>query len=442
MTNPNELDPGSEHRTPALSLFDTLADELGAVAGRIEREAQLKVNLVLAEVGKVIAELKADNAELRIIAREAVASYEAKLAAIHVDLEAKVVARLAELRDGKDGRDGIDGKDGAPGLAGKDGAPGESIVGPKGEPGLNGKDGRDGSDGKDGLPGADGKNGLVGPPGRDGADGKDGPDGKAGEPGPAGRDGTDGPPGKDGPAGRDGVDGPPGINGRDGDPGPQGERGADGKDGRDGLDGAVGKQGPPGQNGKDGVDGAPGERGERGADGSPGKLPIVKGEYVEGDVYYEADVVTFNGGTYQAKRDTAKSPQHADWICLAAAGQAGKDGADGKDGRNWKLRGTYDPATAYQAFDVVTSNSMWFAAKKDNPGPCPGAGWQSGPVARRGEKGERGDKGPKGEQGAPGRELIDLVFDDKDYTATFVFSDGTTIARSLRKLFEPFETRD
>lgn len=60
------------------------------------------------------------------------------------DLTAKIEARLAEIRDGRDGKDGRNG--------------------------VDGKDGRDGRDGKDGING------------RDGIDGKNGIDGKDGSP--------------------------------------------------------------------------------------------------------------------------------------------------------------------------------------------------------------------------------------------------------------------
>lgn len=63
---------------------------------------------------------------------------------------------MARIKDGLDGKDGIDGKDGKNGLDGKDG-----------------KDGKDGLNGKDGKDGIDGKNGKDGKDGIDGKDGKD-----------------------------------------------------------------------------------------------------------------------------------------------------------------------------------------------------------------------------------------------------------------------------
>jgi hypothetical protein len=53
--------------------------------------------------------------------------------------------------------------------------------------------------------------------------------------------------------------------------------------------------------------------------------------------------------------------------------------------RGFRICGTYDVEKTYHALDVVTLNATWFAAKHDNPGPCPGAGWQAGPTGKRGK---------------------------------------------------------
>src|SRR5262245_66538252 len=80
--------------------------------------------------------------------------------------------------------------------------------------------------------------------------------------------------------------------------------------------------------------GAPGPSGPPGA---PGKLPIVKLWEPE-RVFYEADVVAFDGGTFQALRDTGQPPSHKDWLCLAVSGH---------DGRSPQVRGTFKDGTAY-----------------------------------------------------------------------------------------------
>src|SRR5262249_42902729 len=68
--------------------------------------------------------------------------------------------------------------------------------------------------------------------------------------------------------------------------------------------------------------GPPGPSGARGEQGPPGKLPLVK-LWVPETVYYAGDVVAYDGGTFQAKRDTGQPPSYADWICLAAGGRDG-----------------------------------------------------------------------------------------------------------------------
>jgi hypothetical protein len=126
-------------------------------------------------------------------------------------------------------------------------------------------------------------------------------------------------------------------------------------------------------------------------DGAPGKLPIVRSWTDR--VHREGDVVTFDGGTYQAGRDTGKQPPHEDWLCLAAPG------ANGKDGRSIRIRGTHDAEEKYLELDQVALNGASFTAKKDDPGQCPGEGWQlssaQGKTGRPGEPGKsiKGDPG-------------------------------------------------
>jgi hypothetical protein len=205
-------------------------------------------------------------------------------------------------------------------------------------------------------------------------------------------------------------------------PGPQGERG---------------EAGPIGPAGEPGV---PGERGERGDPGAPGKLPLVKA-YRPDEVHYAGDVVVHEGSTYQAQRDTARAPSNEDWICIAAAGR------DGVDGRSPTVRGTFDPNAGYKRLDIVALDKGSFIARHNDPGPCPGDGWQL--IAAHGAPGEKGSPGPqgqhggrgaKGEKGDPGPSIVGWQIDRPNYQAIPVMSDGTEgPPLALRGLFEQYD---
>ncbi len=168
------------------SSFDALAEELGAVAARVEREVRLQVAAALAEVREELSGLRASKAEAELRAANAERAF-----------ADQITARLAAVQDG------------APGPKGDPGEPGESIVGPQGPPGENG---------------AIGEAGPQGPPGESirGAEGPMGPPGDRGDPGEAG---SQGPPGEtvQGPEGRAGQQGPVGEQGPPGERGIQGE---------------------------------------------------------------------------------------------------------------------------------------------------------------------------------------------------------------------------
>jgi hypothetical protein len=150
----------------ATSPFDVLAEELGAVAGRIERESSLRIQAAVADLERRDAER-----ELRL-----------------TRLEQTINERLAAVRDGRDGEPGPIGPQGERGL------PGE-----RGEAGPAGRDGRDGEQGPPGEPGERGERGFQGERGEAGPEGAKGADGLPGEPGPQGERGErgpEGPPGK------------------------------------------------------------------------------------------------------------------------------------------------------------------------------------------------------------------------------------------------------
>jgi hypothetical protein len=113
-------------------------------------------------------------------------------------------------------------------------------------------------------------------------------------------------------------------------------------------------------------------------------------------VYYEGDVVAYDGGTFQARRDTGQPPSHSDWLCLATAG---------RDGRSIAVRGTFAESASYRRLDVVALNGGSFIALTDGPGPCPGPGWQLiASQSRRGAAGEKGGARPSRLEGRCGSE--------------------------------------
>ncbi len=161
-----------------------------------------------------------------------------------------------------------------------------------------------------------------------------------------------------------------------------------------------------------------GEKGDKGDPGAPGKLPIVQ-EW-EDRVHYEGDVVSFRGAIFQAVRDTGKAPDHVDWQCIVRAG------LDGADGRSFAIRGTWEEAGDYRALDVVTLIGGSFVAKRDDPGACPGEGWQL--MASQGKRGKPGEKGPAGIglRGLPGDSVTRMTVSD-DGILTLTNGDGSTV---------------
>jgi len=77
---------------------------------------------------------------------------------------------------------------------------------------------------------------------------------------------------------------------------------------------------------------------------------------------------------------------------------------------------------------VVALNGASFAAKSDNPGPCPGEGWQLfSQQGKRGQPGEKGAPGPRGEPGAP----VVAAMIDAQGMQTLVNGDGTQVECDL-----------
>ena len=184
--------------------------------------------------------------------------------------------------------------------------------------------------------------------------------------------------------------------------------------------------------------GPSGPPGPAGPEGAAGKMPVVATWRPE-TVFYESDVVTFDGSTFQAIRDTGQPPNHRDWICLAAAG---------RDAKSPRVRGTFSADAQYQELDIVALGGGSFIARKDDPGPCPSDGWQSltmpGKKGDKGPPGPRGEKGPKGDEGPPGPIIAAWEVDHVNYRVRAIMSDGSDGGTlDLRGMFEQFhnETR-
>jgi hypothetical protein len=173
---------------------------------------------------------------------------------------------------------------------------------------------------------------------------------------------------------------------------------------------------------KDGKDGEPGPEGPAGKDG---KLPIAR-EWTS-RVHYAGDVVRHAGSTYQALTDTGQQPPHSDWGELASRGT---------DGRGFVLRGLYNATADYRQHDIVMISRNSFAAKYDNPGECPGEGWQL--FACSGYKGKEGPPGPAGAKGADGRSvsIVKWEADPDEMVLRIADSTGNTFAVDLQPIAE------
>ena len=98
------------------------------------------------------------------------------------------------------------------------------------------------------------------------------------------------------------------------------------------------------------------------------------------------------------------------------------------------VRGTYAPTGKYDLGDVVALNGGSFIARRDNPGPCPGDGWQM--IARQGARGVAGEKGERGKD-AP--RISGWKINLEGYSATPIMSDGSYAPPlELRSLFEKY----
>jgi uncharacterized coiled-coil protein SlyX len=126
-----------------------------------------------------------------------------------------------------------------------------------------------------------------------------------------------------------------------------------------------------------------------------------------------------------------------------------------------RVRGTYSNGSTYQALDVVVRDSSSFVALRDNPGACPGDGWQL--IACGGKRGVAGERGPKGDKGDKGdapvlmgasfnlqgmqiqtdRGPISLfkcvAVDPERFAIKFTAADDSTLSISLLPMFQNYD---
>jgi hypothetical protein len=105
--------------------------------------------------------------------------------------------------------------------------------------------------------------------------------------------------------------------------------------------------------------------------------------------------------------------------------------------RSLEVAGTYNGAVRYRALDVVATGGASFVAKQDDPGPCPGDGWQL--IAAQGKKGNPGRDGTDGKNGRDAPHIVQWLINREAYSATPIMSDGSRGAvLELRELFQRF----
>jgi hypothetical protein len=105
--------------------------------------------------------------------------------------------------------------------------------------------------------------------------------------------------------------------------------------------------------------------------------------------------------------------------------------------RSLEVTGTYNGSVRYRALDVVALNGASFAAKQDDPGPCPGDGWQL--VASQGKRGAAGADGRDGKNGKDAPKITSWLINRESYSVIPIMSDGSRgPPLELRELFQRF----
>jgi len=90
------------------------------------------------------------------------------------------------------------------------------------------------------------------------------------------------------------------------------------------------------------------------------------------------------------------------------------------------VRGTFSEGESYSHLNIVALNGSSFVARMDNPGACPGDGWQL--IASAGKPGK---PGPRGEQGPAGITKVVTIsikgweIRRESYEAVPILADGS-----------------
>lgn len=190
-------------------------------------------------------------------------------------------------------------------------------------------------------------------------------------------------------------------------------------------------------------------------------------EWVERRIEARADAVTEGIGEAVGEITAKLEKRVKDLELQLATAMGALDVLRGKGmPGSFNFRGVFGTKASYNHMDVVVCESSSFVALKDNPGPCPGTGWQM--IACGGRRGDRGERGPTGPAAAPlkwiGSSLnfrnggvalelrmsdggktelplfANITVDASDFTLRFIGADNSSVLKvSLAPLFKKFQ---
>jgi hypothetical protein len=113
--------------------------------------------------------------------------------------------------------------------------------------------------------------------------------------------------------------------------------------------------------------------------------------------------------------------------CLASAG---------RDAVTPTVRGTFDTREQYRELDIVVSDGAAWIARCDDPGICPGDGWQL--MSKQGSAAAPVLPASAGRD--PGRSLVSWQVDRATYRASPLWSDGAIGPNlELHGLYEQYQ---